>query len=82
METDLSIFLTALIHHPVRLATTALFVAGTVYVAGSSAGLDKTSSMVSGLIAGSIFTYVNTVNTVRHARRVDHNEQEAAYAPQ
>ncbi|MFT4058416.1 MAG: hypothetical protein QM652_02600 [Legionella sp.] len=69
METDLSIFLTALIHHPVRLATTTLFVAGATYVASSSVGVDNTTSIVSGLVAGSIFTYVNTVNTEKHARR-------------
>ena len=72
MENDLSIFLIALIHHPVRLATSVLVVAGAVYVAGSIAGCDNTSSMVSGLIAGSIFTYSNTVN---NERRVAHNEQ-------
>lgn len=73
MENNLSIFLTALLNHPVRLATSFLLVAGAVYAAGSTAGLGKNSSMASGLIAGSIFTYINTVNTPR-ARSNDQEE--------
>ena len=78
METDLSLFLTALINHPVRLATSALLMAGTVYVAGSIAGFSDNSSMVSGLILGSLFTYSNTVNI---ARRERHHDQEVSFAP-
>jgi hypothetical protein len=81
MENDLSIFLTTLKHQPVIVATNALVVLGAVYAMRSSAGLDNTSSMVSGLITSSIFTYLNTVNVAKLTRDYVNNEFEALNTP-
>lgn len=63
---NLDLLYKALINHPVRVLTSILLVQVLVQATGSYMGVNKLSSIGVGLIAGSLFSYINITQQNPH----------------